>query len=123
MLDKTPQADRILIAQLGGEAKHHARWRELTEEEHAAAVGELRKLAGNRSDLLAYVAGVELGFTEGDYGEPLGRQIAGLCRDAGADLEAIPAWIEVGRERKANAGRPPFSAANYRRPGRRGPAG
>ncbi len=37
------------------------RWRELTEDEHAAAVVELRKLAGSRSDLLAYVAGIELG--------------------------------------------------------------
>ena len=44
MLDKTPTADRILIAQLHGEAKHHARWRELTGDEHAAAVAALREL-------------------------------------------------------------------------------
>ncbi len=46
----------------------------------------------------------------------LGR--TGLCRKAGADPEAIPAWIEEGRRRKANANRPPFSDPHYRRPGR-----
>ena len=57
MLDDRPQADRILVAQLTGEARHHARWRDLTEVEHAAAVGELRELAAGRADLLAEVAG------------------------------------------------------------------
>ena len=37
-----------------------------------------------------------------------GRQAAQLCRRAGAGLEAIPAWAGIGRERRANAGRPPF---------------
>ena len=32
-----------------------------------------------------------------------------LCRKAGADPDAIPGWIEIGRERRTNAGRPPFS--------------
>jgi hypothetical protein len=32
-----------------------------------------------------------------------------LCRDAGADPEAIPAWIEEGRRRRAAARQPPFS--------------
>jgi hypothetical protein len=109
MIDKIPTADRILISQLHGEAKHHARWRELTEAEHEAAVGELRKLAGGRADLLAHVAGILLGFTEGEFDEPLARQAAGLCREAGADLEAIPAWVDVGRERRAAANRMPFS--------------
>jgi hypothetical protein len=49
--------------------------------------------------------------------EPIARQSAWLCRKAGADPEAIPAWIEEGRRRKANASRPPFSAQRYRRPG------
>ena len=31
-----------------------------------------------------------------------------LCRKAGADPEAIPAWIEEGRRRAANARQPPF---------------
>jgi len=37
--------DRILVAQLTGTAGHHSRWRELTGEEEAAAVAELRELA------------------------------------------------------------------------------
>ena len=33
------------MARLTGTAERHAQWRELTETEHAAAVGELRELA------------------------------------------------------------------------------
>jgi hypothetical protein len=117
VIDERPQADRILIAQLHGTAQRHARWRELTEDEAAAASGELRELAAGRADLLAEVAGVMEGFGEGQLDEPLARQAAGLCRAAGADEAAIPAWIEVGRERRANASRPPFSEPRYRRPG------
>ena len=39
----------------------------------------------------------------------LARSAARLCRLAGADADAIPAWIEEGRRRSANARRPPFS--------------
>ena len=119
MLDKRPQADRILVAQLHGEARHHAKWRELTEAEETAAVTELRDLADGRADLLAEVAGILEGASEGELDEPLARQAAMLCRKAGADEGAIPAWIEAGRERRANAGRPPFSELRYRRPGAR----
>ena len=42
MADRSPDRDRILVAQLTGTAGHHARWRELTGEEEAAAVAELR---------------------------------------------------------------------------------
>jgi hypothetical protein len=104
-----PEADRILVAQLTGEARHHARWRPLTGEEEAAAVAELRALAGGRSDLLAEVAGIFEGTSEGELDEPLARSAARLCRKAGADPEAIPAWIEEGRRRSANARRPPFA--------------
>ena len=83
MLDERPQADRIIIAQLHGEAKHHAKWRELTEDEYAAAVATLRELAAGRTDLLAYVAGILEGSSEGQLDEPLARQAAGLCRAAG----------------------------------------
>ena len=110
--------DRILVAQLTGTAGHHARWRELTGDEEAAAVSELRELADGRGDLLAEVAGIFEGTSEGELNEPLARQCARLCRMAGADPEAIPAWIEEGRRRKANASRPPFSDPHYRRPGR-----
>jgi len=103
------QADRILVAQIHGTARHHARWRDLTAEEHAAAVAELRELAGDRPDLLAHVAGILEGFSEGQLDEPLARQGAALCRDAGADLEAIGEWVTEGR-RKESSGAPPFSA-------------
>lgn len=45
VIDERPQADRILIARLTGTARHHARWRELSSDEEAAAVAALRKLA------------------------------------------------------------------------------
>lgn len=98
------------MAQLTGEARHHAKWRQLTEKEEAAAVAELRALAAGRADLLAEVAGIFEGTSEGELDEPLTRSAAQLCRQAGADPQAIPAWIEEGRRRAANARRPPFSA-------------
>ena len=112
MDDQKPraEADRILVAQLTGEARHHARWRPLTGEEEAAALAELRTLAGGRGDLLAEVAGIFEGTSEGELDEPLARSAALLCRKAGADPAAIPAWIEAGRRRSAYARRPPFSA-------------
>ncbi len=109
MVDDRPQADRILVAQITGEARHHARWRELAGEEQAAAVAALRELAGGRADLLAEVAGIVEGAAEGELDEPLARQAAGLCRKAGADPEAIPAWTEEGRRRRAAARMPPPS--------------
>ena len=109
MVDDRPQADRILVAQLTGEARHRARWRELSTDEEAAAVQALGELAGGRADLLAEVAGIFEGTSEGEPDEPLARQAAQLCRRAGADPEAIPAWIEEGRRRRAAAGKPPFS--------------
>jgi hypothetical protein len=109
MVENRPAADRIPIARLTGTARRLAGWHELTGDEEAAAVAELRKLAAGRADLLAEVAGIEEGASEGELSEPLARNAARLCRLAGADPKAIPAWIEVGRERRANAGRPPFS--------------
>jgi hypothetical protein len=72
-------------------------------------VAALRELAAGRADLLAQVAGILERACEGELDEPLVRQAARLCRKAGADPEAIPLWIEVGRERAAKARLPPFS--------------
>ena len=105
-----PDRDRILVAQLTGTARHHARWRELTGDEEAAAVTELRELAVGRADLLAEVAGILEGTSGGELDEPLARQAADLCRKAGADLEAIPRWAEEGRRRAASARMPPHSS-------------
>ena len=109
MVDKRPQPDRLLVAEIYGEARHRARWRDLSSDEEAAAVAELRTLAGGRADLLAEVAGILEGTSEGELDEPLTRQAAGLCRQAGADREAIPRWVEEGRRRAASARQPPFS--------------
>ena len=67
----------------------------------------LRDLAARRADLLAQVARLLEGYAEGELGAPINRQAAGLRRKAGADPDAIPAWIEEGRRREA-ARRPPF---------------
>jgi hypothetical protein len=104
-----PEDDRILVAQLTGEARFHAKWRVLSREEEAAALAGLRGLADGRVDLLAEVAGIFEGTSEGELDEPLARCAARLCRRAGADPAAIPAWIEEGRRRSANARQPPFS--------------
>jgi hypothetical protein len=109
MTYKRPQADRILVAQLMGEARHHARWRQLSSDEETAAVAALADLAGGRVDLLAEVAGLAEGFAEGTIEYPRAKAAADLCRKAGADPETIPRWIEVGRERAAEARLPPFS--------------
>jgi hypothetical protein len=117
---QAPEADRILVAQLTGEARRHAQWRPLTAEEEATALAEVRALAAGRADLLAEVAGILEGTSEGELDEPLARSAARLCREAGADPEAIPAWIEEGRRRSANARRPPFSGglgSGHGRPG------
>ena len=69
----------------------------------------LRDLAGGRADLLAEVAGILEGTSEGELDEPLARQAAALCRKAGADLGAIPAWVAEGRRRRDAARKPPPS--------------
>jgi hypothetical protein len=102
-----PDADRLLVAEITGEARHHARWRPLTEASEAAAVAELRALAGGRGDLLAEAAGIFEGTSEGELDEPLARCAARLCRMAGADESLIPPWVEEGRRRAAVARMPP----------------
>ena len=109
MVDKRPQADRLLVAELYGETRRRAQWRELSSDEETAAVAELRTLAGGRADLLAEVAGIFEGTSEGELDEPLCRQAAMLARKAGADPDAIPRWITEGRRRAASARQPPFS--------------
>jgi hypothetical protein len=104
-----PDHDRLTVARLSAIAQRHARWRELTEAETAAAVAELRETAGDRSDLLAEVAGIMIGASEGELDEPRSKAAAQLCIAAGADEDPIPGWIEEGRRRRENAGRPPFS--------------
>jgi hypothetical protein len=100
------------VAALTGVAQRHANWHELTEDETDAAVAELQEILAGRDDgpvLLAEVAGVMLGFSEGALDEPKARAAAQLCRLAGADESQIPRWIQEGRRRAASAALPPFS--------------
>src|SRR6266581_7052139 len=97
---------------------HHVRRRELTAAEHDAAVTALRDLATGRALLLAEVAGILERASE------VCRQAAQLCRDAGpagAGREAIPAWMEEGRSRRAPASVLPFSARYARQRSRQPP--
>ena len=109
----------MIVAELTGEARHHARWRPLTGDEEATAVAELRAIAGGRADLLAEVAGIFEGTSEGELDEPLVRQAADLCRKAGADPDAISRWVEEGRRRAESARKMPHSGQprGYRQPG------
>src|SRR5260370_13385352 len=59
-------ADRIVVAQLTGEARHHARWRPLTGDEESAALAELRVLPAGRVDLLAEGSGIFVGTRDGE---------------------------------------------------------
>ncbi len=104
-----PGRDRLLVAEITGEARRGAKWRPLTGEEEAAALAELRALAGGRADLLAEVAGIFEGTSEGELDEPLARSAARLCRKAGADEALIPYWVAEGRRRAEAARLPPFS--------------
>ncbi len=116
-----PERDHLLVSEIHGEARHHAARRELTVDEHAAAVAALRELADGRADLLAEVAGLMEGVAEGQPDEPLIRLAAQLCRDAGADPELIPGWVEEGRRRRADVGRASFGAPRRIRPGQHPP--
>ncbi len=110
--------DQLTVARLTGAAQRHASWREPTQEETAAAVAELREIAGPRTDLLApdllapdllapdllaEVAGLLTGFYAGTAEEPRARTAAGYCRAAGADQDLIPRWIAEGKRRAACA--------------------
>jgi hypothetical protein len=104
-----PVPDRIPVAQLTGTARHHAKWRDLTADEETA-VAELTELAARRGDLLAEVAGILEGTSEGRLDEPFARSAARLCRLAGADEGLIQQWVEEGRRRAAAARTPPHGA-------------
>ena len=96
----SPDPDRLIAAKLCGAARHHAKWRRLTESETGAAVAELRELAGGRAGLLAEQAGIMLGASEGTLDEPFARCAAQLLIAAGADAALVPGWIDEGRRRR-----------------------
>jgi hypothetical protein len=114
-------AEHLLIARLSGIAQRHARWGTADEAQMAAGAAELWDVAGDRADLLAETAGIALGTSEakGEEYRAQAQAVAELCRLAGADEQAIPAWIEEGK-RRAKARRPPPFSQPGRRPPRRG---
>jgi hypothetical protein len=107
------------VAELSGAALRHAQWRELTEAETGAAVAELREIAGDRADLLAEVAGILIGASEGKPDEPRSKGAAQLCIAAGTDESLIRQWEAEGRRRAGMARMMPHSGrpGRYRRPG------
>jgi hypothetical protein len=100
------EADEQTVARLTGAAGRHAPGREPTAAETAAAVEELREIAGNRGDLLAEVAGLFIGYYRETNQERKAEAAARYCVAAGADPDLIPQWIEEGRSRAALARQP-----------------
>jgi hypothetical protein len=87
-----PAADRLLVAQLTGTARHHARRRDLTEDEQAAAVTELldqvpdpRKRRGRRHPLARLLA---VGIAAVIAGSRSFAAIGQWAADAGAEVLA-----------------------------------
>ena len=109
------ESDQLLVARLAGAAQRHAPWREPTEAETAAAVEELREIAGARADLLAEAAGLLTGFYRRTSEEARARAAAHYCVVAGARREEIPRWIEVGRSRAAAARQDSDAGQRHRR--------
>ncbi len=106
------EADRLVLAEIAGAAGRHAR---AGTVDVGAAVAELREIAGNRADLLAEWAGVQIGMGDSEPDADHYRRVADLLIAAGADEELIPAWIEVGRKRAADARSIPYAGSRYRR--------
>jgi hypothetical protein len=100
---RASEADGVIVARLTAAAQRHAPGREPTGAETAAAVEELNEITGARGDLLAEVAGLLMGYYGSTAEEPKADAAAHFCISAGADLDLIPRWIEVGRRRAAAA--------------------
>jgi hypothetical protein len=86
---RAADTDRMLTARLMGVAKRHVRWREPTQDETDAAVPQLRDIAGDRPGLLAEVAGILLGASQGEPGEPRSKAAASFCIAAGASMATL----------------------------------
>jgi len=99
----TSKRDRALLAEITGVARRLARGQRLTGAAQQEAAAALSQVAQGRADLLAESAGLAIGAHEGNPDEARYLQAAQLCIDAGADLTAIPDWIEEGRRRAGAA--------------------
>jgi hypothetical protein len=97
------ELDQLTVARLTGAAWRHASGWEPTGAEAATGARELREIAGGRGDLLAEVAGLLIGYYRRTAEEPKARAAAYYCIVAGASLEPIPRWVQVGCTRAAAA--------------------
>src|SRR5260370_35006915 len=97
------EGDQLMVPRLTGAAWRHAPGGQPTGAETAAAVGERRELAGGGGDLRAEVAGLLIGYYRRTAEEPRARAAAYYCMAAGAELELIPRWIDVGCARAGAA--------------------
>ena len=97
------ELDQLTVARLTGAAWRHASGWEPTGGEATTAVRELREIAGGRGDLLAEVAGLLIGYYRRTADELKARAAAYYCIVAGASLEPIPRWVQVGCSRAAAA--------------------
>ena len=77
------ELDRLTVARLTGAAWRHASGWEPAGTETAAAVRELREIAGARGDLLAEVAGLLIGYYRRTAEELKARAAAYYCIAAG----------------------------------------
>jgi len=98
------ERDQLTVARLTSAAWRNASGLEPGGAEAALAVQELREIAGRRDDLLAEVAGLLIGYYRQTAGEAKARAAAYYCIVAGAGLDLIPRWVEVGCSRAAAAG-------------------
>ena len=97
------ELDALTVARLVGAAWRNASGPEPSAAEAAVAARELRAVAAGRGDLLAEVTGLLIGYYRRTAEEARARGAAYLCIAAGARLEMIPQWIEVGCSRAAAA--------------------
>jgi hypothetical protein len=97
-------AHLIRVAALNGAAQRHAGWTPPTGQARAAALEELRQLAGDDTDAYAHAAGTMLGaHPPGDASHDLFAIAAELVLEAGGleeDDERVQRWITVGAERR-----------------------
>lgn len=102
-------SDRALTIALGAEASRLA-------QDGAATADSLVTMAKGRGDLLAELAGIALGtYTVEPAVRPWALDVVRLLLLAGADVDALPAWVDVGRQRAgARAADGPAYAAGMR---------
>jgi hypothetical protein len=109
------ERDRLTVARLTGAAWRNASGPGPGGTEAAVAVQELREIAGRRNDLLAEVAGLLIGYYRQTAEEARARAAAYYCIMAGAGLDLIPRWVEVGCSRAAAARLMPPAVPEARR--------